>query len=327
MTSTRPAPHATVLMAVYNERVDFLDQSVASVLGQSYSDVELLLVDDGTTADQTIRALKRWESSDGRVRLIRSQNQGLTRALNVGLREARASIIVRHDSDDWSDRDRIAEQLHALTSNPNVALLGTSYHLCSAAGDKLFPVHLPTSHDGIVRTFRSGGNPFCHGSVAFRRDAVLELGGYRETLPCAQDHDLFWRMSERWPSRNLAAPMYYHRRTAGSVSVSKAHLQDTCSVAIRLLGRMRAEHQGEDFGAAWAEAERVARSPAQKRRAALRRGDHLMLAGEFSAALRAYAGTFLAHPASLAAVGKTIRLAAFTMFPRLRPQLFRRRQP
>jgi glycosyltransferase involved in cell wall biosynthesis len=327
VTSTQSAPRATVLMSVYNERVAFLDQAVASALGQTLSEFELLIIDDGSTNEETRSALGQWEKSDPRVRLIRSHNQGLTRALNLGLREARAPIVVRHDSDDWSASERLDEQLHVLESEPELALVGTSYHLCSEVGDKLFPVRLPASHEAILRTFRSGSNPFCHGSVAFRRAAILALGGYRESLPCAQDHDLFWRVSERWPTKNLGPPLYYHRRTGGSVSVSKAQLQDTCSVAIRLLGTMRAAGRPEDFASAWAEAEQEARTPARQRRSVLRKGDHLMLAGHYSAGLRAYATAFARNPTALAVILKALRLVVFRLFPRLRPRLFRARQP
>jgi hypothetical protein len=327
VTAFGQAPQATVLMAVFNERVSVLNDAVASVLSQTLSQFELLIIDDGTTLEDTYAALDEWQRSDPRIRLIRSHNQGLTRALNLGLREARASIIVRHDSDDWSNSCRLAEQLRVMTSEPQVALLGTSYYLCSEAGNVLFPVRLPASHDSILATLRAGTNPFCHGSVAFRREAVVRLGGYRESLPCAQDHDLFWRVAERWPARNLSVPLYYHRRTAGSVSVNKAQLQETCSAAIRLLGGMRTAGQQEDFAAAWAQAEQEAQSPERRRKSVLRKGDHLMLAGHYSAALRAYAAGFARSPWSYAAVLKALRLLVFSIMPGLRPKLFRARLP
>jgi glycosyltransferase involved in cell wall biosynthesis len=316
---------ATVLMCVYNERADFLHRAIDSIAQQTFTDFELLIVDDGSTCDRTLDVLSRWKEQDRRIRVLSTANRGLTRALNHGLAASTAEIVFRHDSDDWSADTRLSKQLAHLNSHPDCALVGSNYWLCDESGSPLFQCRTPQTSSGVAQALAGGRAAFCHGAVAFRRQIIRDLGGYRDSLPCAQDLDLFWRVSEIKETANLPEPLYYHRRSSGSVSVQKAHLQDVCACCARILAAMRATDGVEDFNSAWEQALTTVSTPDQTLASLFRKGDHLMIAGHHRAAAMTYLAGLRRCPTSAQAILKLFRLSIFATCPLARSVLFRAR--
>ena len=111
-------------MGVY-DGLPYVRDAVRSVLGQTYKDFELLVIDDCST-DGTAAELERVADGDDRLRIVRNdENVGLTRSLNRGLDEARGEYVARHDADDRSAPERLARQVAYLNANPDVAVVGT----------------------------------------------------------------------------------------------------------------------------------------------------------------------------------------------------------
>ncbi|HEX8616787.1 MAG TPA: glycosyltransferase family 2 protein, partial [Thermoanaerobaculia bacterium] len=164
-------PAVSIVMSLYNE-APFVEEAVASILSQTFSDFELLVIDDGSTdggADVVARI------ADPRIRLIRQQNQGLAGALNTGIRAARAEWIARHDADDLSEPGRLAAQFEAVTRRPDLVLLGTNAVMMDEEGEPLTTTAHPTD-DPTIRAIlfdRHLGNPFIHGSMMMRRAALF----------------------------------------------------------------------------------------------------------------------------------------------------------
>jgi len=127
------APRVTVLMPVH-DAAGFIGQALASVLGQSVSDIECLVVDDGSTDGSAVIA---GGTGDPRVRVIRRAHEGMTRALNAGLARARGEYVARLDADDWPAPDRLAQQAAFLDAHAEVALVGTGIVLVDEAGRRL----------------------------------------------------------------------------------------------------------------------------------------------------------------------------------------------
>lgn len=194
-----PGPLITVLMAVYNgER--FVRQSVESILDQTFTDFEFLIVDDAST-DATASILDSLR--DPRIRLIRNpENLGLTASLNRGLSLSRGTLIARQDADDLSERERLGKQLAFLTANPPVAAAGTQVRLCSDAGKPLGTKDFPFGHRSIFWSHLFD-NALAHSTVLFRRFPIMEAGGYDETFRISQDYELWSRLSERHLLANL----------------------------------------------------------------------------------------------------------------------------
>ena len=226
-------------MSAYNgER--YLREAVDSILSQSCTDFELIVVDDGST-DGTSAILTSY--SDPRLRVIRHDNQGLTRSLNLAIAQARGEYVARQDADDRSLPERLAIQADFLDAHPDIALVGSAVKVISSAGAELATFRHPTEPAEIAATLRTY-NCFWHGSIMFRRDSFLELGGYDERFVTAQDYDMWLRFSERHPLANLPAPLYAYRFTVESVTVKRMVSQHRLAVLARRFAEERSAGAG-----------------------------------------------------------------------------------
>ncbi len=309
----------TVLMSVWNTGPEMLERSIGSILSQSLTGFEFLILDDGSTEASTQASLQAWAASDRRVRCYREPHRGLTATLNRGLELARGEWIARQDADDWSEPVRLERQWAYLETHPETVLVGSAAWTHQDDGKALWPVRMPESHEDILEQFWRG-NPFVHGAVMFRTDAARRLGGYRPELGYAQDYDFFWRMAQSAEAANLREPLYHYRYSAASVSAARAAEQTRSRDAAQMLAVARFRGEPEDV--AWA-LERAQLAPRRAHAAALKQADHLMLAGRYRRALAAYWGLVRAHPASFAAWAKLARLPVFCLAPPARRLSFR----
>jgi glycosyltransferase involved in cell wall biosynthesis len=307
----------SVVMPVYNPPLAMLDTAIESILSQTYRDFEFLILDDGSSDADTRVHLNRWAVRDPRLRILHEPHRGLTVTLNRGLSLAQGEFIARQDADDWSEPDRFSLQLSYLRAHPEVALAGTDAQLHRADGKPLWRQRLSrTPSKNFLR-----GNPFVHGSTMYRRDLALSIGGYREEFPCSQDYDFFWRLIEQAGAVNLERVLYHYRYTGGAVSAKKASDQARVHKAAQLLARARQKGEPENIASALDSAGDLTFS--ETLRAALKQADHLMLAGDFSGARRAYLQLLKSHPGSGLAWAKMIRLAIFAAIPPAREVSFR----
>ena len=192
----------TVLLPVFNGG-PYLRPAIESVLAQTLTDFELLVIDDGST-DGSLEVARSY--GDPRLRVLENgSNLGLTASLNRGLRETRAPLIARQDADDLSARDRLARQAEAMGRRPELALLGTQADVIDARGRRTGFIARSCAQDGI-RWELLFDNAFVHSSVMFRREVVFdEAGGYDEGLRYCQDFALWSVSFARTPSRTSTA--------------------------------------------------------------------------------------------------------------------------
>jgi alpha-1,3-rhamnosyltransferase len=188
-----PNQGVSVVMAVYNgER--FLADAVTSVLEQTMPDLELIVVDDGST-DSTPGILQRYAAADRRVRVVQAQHGGVPRAVNTGIREARYEWIARTDSDDRMLPHRLERQLAFLDQHPELAVAASGCYFINAAGKRIGSF----SHAVDVERARRELRPACfveitQSTVLMKKAAVLEAGGYRD-FSYAEDRDLWGRLA------------------------------------------------------------------------------------------------------------------------------------
>ena len=211
-------PKASVAMSVYNgER--YLRRSVESILHQTFSDFEFIIIDDGST-DSTATILHGY--ADPRiVRLHNPQPIGLSRSLNRCLTCVQGEFLARQDADDVSLSERLATQIAYLESHGHVGLVGTAYYVLDSQG-QCIATHRQPLTDTEIRWQMLFHNAFCHTSVMFRREALDGDGlFYDEDLLYSQDYALFTRLLRRTCAANLETPFVAFRVHDGSTSATR----------------------------------------------------------------------------------------------------------
>jgi glycosyltransferase involved in cell wall biosynthesis len=217
-------PKVTVLMPVYNGE-KFLQEAIESILGQTWTDFEFIIINDSSTDSSRDMILS---FDDHRVRLVDNHTRlGLTKSLNRGLRLSKGELIARQDADDISYPTRLDQEVRFLESNPEVALLGTRARAVDENGTpKGVELRIPTGLVAI-RWFLMFQNAFIHSSVMFRRNIIWKrLGGYDESYLRAQDYDMWSRTARNYIVENLPDILLDHRYEYGSI-VSQLPLCDS----------------------------------------------------------------------------------------------------
>ncbi len=229
-------PAVSVLMPVFDaER--FLAVAIESVLAQSFTDFELLVVDDGST-DRSLEIARSFP--DARIRILESKrNRGQTAALNRGLAAARAALVARQDADDRSHPERLARQVSHFAAQRDLALLGSRGVQIDESGAPLAQMDVPTDAASI-RWQMCFDNAFIHSAVMFRKCVVWEeLGGYDERVAFCQDFELWSRVAQQHTVGNLGERLVEWRCHDRSMSsrMRETALRETRAVLWRnLLG-------------------------------------------------------------------------------------------
>ena len=209
------APRVSVVLPVFNgER--YLAEAIESVLDQSLQDLELVIVDDGST-DRSRAIVEHFAALDGRVRLLINEiNQGLATTLNRGWREAHAPYIARLDADDIALPERLSLQVAFLDSNPAVAVVGGASIRIDEAGHRGAAMLFPTTDRGIRATLtRRCCIP--HSGAVIRKSVLEQVGGYR--LGEAEDFDLWLRVCRSLAARVLLRfPVVLYREHASQIT-------------------------------------------------------------------------------------------------------------
>jgi glycosyltransferase involved in cell wall biosynthesis len=221
-------PGVTVLLPV-RDGMPHLPAAVESVLSQSYPDLELLVIDDGSSdgSGSYLDSL-----ADPRVTVVHQANVGLVESLNRGLARSKHELVARMDADDISHRDRLSQQVAALEAQPDAVAVACCYTIVDEADQPVSQQHVPLSAAYTERQlyFRDA---WAHGSILLRRSAVLEAGGYRDVGPC-EDYDLWLRLLDRGSLVGVCAPpLFTYRITGSGVSATASVRQDECRRAVR----------------------------------------------------------------------------------------------
>lgn len=232
-------PRVSVVMAVHDGET-YLEEALEAILGQSYTDLELIIVDDASR-DSTNLILQDYAKRDRRIVFLRNNEMlGLTLSLNVGIRRARGEYLARQDADDYSLPGRFEAQVEFLDKNPKVGLLGTAYHLVDQSG-MVLKTRKPPLTDTAIRWHMLFRNPFCHSSVMLRRKLLEEMGaGYNPKWPLAQDYELWSRMLQYTKGANLVRPLVCLRVHQAQVSRIYQERQDAAAdtIAAKSLARV-----------------------------------------------------------------------------------------
>ncbi len=198
-------PLVSAIIPVYNAR-HTLGGAVASLVRQTYANIEVIVIDDGSTDESASVAEK---VGDPRVRVIRRPHEGLDAALNTGCRLAQGKYIARLDADDLAYERRIERQVQYLEEHSAVGLLGTWATIEQEHGPQW--TFRPPVDDSQLRRYLLWDNPFIHSSVMFPRSAFFAAGGYQEGRRTDEDYRLWVRIAHKWSIAILPEPLVTYR--------------------------------------------------------------------------------------------------------------------
>ncbi|MFQ2222915.1 glycosyltransferase [Aeromonas enteropelogenes] len=211
------APLISVVLPVYNSE-NFIRDSVNSILEQSYKNIELIIINDGST-DSTFDIIKSF--SDERIRIISRENKGLIFSLNEGISLAKGRFIARMDADDISEPDRIERQVKFLEKNKDINIVGASVYLIDVLGEKIgdLDYHLSPFWVKLRLLFDSC---ICHPSILARRDVFDEVR-YDEDYQYAEDFKLWSEVvfNKNLNIQSLKNKCLQYRVHGNSISASK----------------------------------------------------------------------------------------------------------
>jgi glycosyltransferase involved in cell wall biosynthesis len=235
MTAQQTEPRVSVLMGVH-DGLPYVRDAAESVLSQTVSDIELVVVDDAS-GDGTREVLASFD--DPRLVVIRNdENLGLTRSLNRALGIARGAFVARQDADDRSLPQRLERQLEFLDRHPDVGLCGTWARFVDDRGRVTAIGRPPTDPDRLAEALRHANEVF-HGTIVVRRALMDALGGYREAFRYAQDYDLYLRALEHTRVAVLGDPLYELRFHGGAITTKRAERQTAFAALARRLAEER----------------------------------------------------------------------------------------
>lgn len=208
----------SVLMNVYNVEA-YIAEALKSIQSQSFSDLEIIVADDGST-DETRAVAESIASADSRIKVVgTAKNQGIPYALNLGLAYCHAPFIAKMDGDDIALPTRLEKQLRFLEENPDIALVGCATEAIDQSGRAIPGLGIsqkPITQEAASATMLLA--PPCSHIWLARREVYNALSGYRE-MPVALDYDFLLRaISAGFRVANLPEPLMLIRTRPGNVS-------------------------------------------------------------------------------------------------------------
>lgn len=203
------SPRVSVVMAAHNAAAT-IAASVRSVLRQTLSDLELIVIDDASN-DATAHVATATADGDPRFRLLRQETRSeRSAARNRGIRAATSELIGILDADDVALPERFERQVEFMDAHPEVALLGGWGWETDTAGHLTALLRPPTDDAALRRAMRRR-SPFIHSATIYRKAAALEAGLYDPRLTASEDTDLFFRILRSAPAAVLPEPLVVRR--------------------------------------------------------------------------------------------------------------------
>jgi glycosyltransferase involved in cell wall biosynthesis len=176
----------SVIMPVFNEE-NYLRASIESILNQTFSDFEFIIIDDGST-DNTSKIIESYK--DNRIQFIKNKKKGIVKQLNFGINVANSQIIARMDADDVAECNRFEEQFDYLRQHPEVHVVGSNVLYLNEKSKIICEKKYPQYHNDIEFMMPIESS-VCHPSVMMRKEIFKNERQYSENFKYAEDYELF----------------------------------------------------------------------------------------------------------------------------------------
>lgn len=248
-------PLVSVVLPVYNAE-KYVEASIHSLLRQTYDNLEIIVVDDGST-DQSSKLIQDFAAASRQVRYLRKENSGIVDALNLGLSHATGEFIARQDADDISMPNRIERQLTYLYQHPECVAVSSGFFDIDADGELTGARHIPHDPEKADYTSYPASEPYLAHPFLMMRTETMRKFGYRH-VHHAEDADLYWRAQKTGVLFNMPECLGFYRKHADSVSgrsVINGRLQAVFS-QLCAISAVRVDLGREDltFDAGWVKA-------------------------------------------------------------------------
>lgn len=208
-------PTISVIMPVYNAEL-YVACAIESILNQTFSNIELLVLDDAST-DGSLSVIESYK--DSRIRLYKhTENKGYLKSVNFLFSQCSGDYIAFQDADDWSDISRLQSQLIEFQKDPELMFCGTQC-VYSKHGREQRRSSFPQIHSDVIAQLERGDTVvLCGASVMLQRELLTEYSGYREFFDRigAEHLDWFWRMLINHKYINIPEHLYTYRSNMGS---------------------------------------------------------------------------------------------------------------
>lgn len=213
----------SVLLCTYNEPLKYLKLSIESILSQTYTNIQLIIVNDNPKREDMADLLASYAREDSRIKyIVNSSNIGLVGSLNIGLKNAVGEFIARMDADDIATRDRLEKQFEFLKIK-NYDLVGCNAIKIDEDGKEIGCLNVPTAFEKI-KEYQLYGGCVLHPTWLGKREVFEKLKGYRSVYAC-EDFDFILRAIQNgFKIGNMPTYGLYYRIRTGSVS-SKANIR------------------------------------------------------------------------------------------------------
>lgn len=211
-------PFVSVILATYNWKTEWLSKSIESVLTQSYTNFELIIVNDCSTNDIE-ETINNYIKKDKRIIYIKNdKNLKLTKSLNIWIDNSKGDYIARIDDDDiWSDKDKLYKQVKFMENNNNSWVCWTQIKVIDSMWNFLYDVNKEQA-DIDIRNKILFWSPFYHSSVMIRKKAIDEFWKYSEKWNYIEDYELWLRIWKKYKFNNLKDNCIYYRQSNTSIS-------------------------------------------------------------------------------------------------------------
>ncbi len=207
-------PKVSIYILNYNYG-KFIGQAIESCVDQSFKNIEIIIIDDGST-DDSKDIIQFYARKYPFIKTRFNKNQGLIKSCNHALKLAEGKYILRLDADDWLDRNAIEIMFNKMEKNKKIELLFPDYYEIDENNNVL---HTIRRHDfKKVKLFDSPAHGAC---TLFRKNTLISMGGYDENFSCQDGFEIWLRFYKKFKVMNLNLPLFYYRKHGSNLTTNR----------------------------------------------------------------------------------------------------------
>ncbi|MBT7823158.1 MAG: glycosyltransferase [Candidatus Marinimicrobia bacterium] len=222
-------PKISVVMPVYNSS-HFLKDSINSILTQSFSNFEFIIINDGST-DNSLELINSFQHKDERIIVINQKHQGITKSLNTGIQICQGEFIVRMDADDIAFDTRLKQQLDFIKKHPDIDIVGSQIVVINEKNKIIKEIKNLPLDDTLIKWDLIFGTPLLHPTLLIRKTVFNKFGIFNDQFAYGQDLLMWRRIAKNIKFANLPDKLMKIRHSETSYEVDKVKCQKSIRIS------------------------------------------------------------------------------------------------